>query len=140
MLLKEKSMERFSLAVMTLVLCFGFPNRASSSEDQPEREVQVGISAVYVPSGFGIDSEVYVVASGVFPNDCYRWNRAEVSHVGEFVHEVKSIARVNQGLCLMVVVAFSREVKLGKFAAGTHILRFLNGDGTYLEKSLSVEE
>jgi hypothetical protein len=55
------------------------------------------------------------------------------------MHEVKSIASVSQGMCLMVMIPFTKEVSLGKFESGKHTLRFLNGDGTFLEKSMSIE-
>ncbi|MCX7977564.1 MAG: hypothetical protein N2578_01030 [Bdellovibrionaceae bacterium] len=105
-----------------------------------EKEVAVGINDVYVPGGFDTSSEVYVVTNGIFPNGCYRWKRAEVNHVDSFTHEVRTIAGVSQGMCLMVLVPFTKEVRLGKFEAGRHTLRFLNGDGTYLEKTMVVED
>lgn len=106
----------------------------------PEKEVQIGVNDAYIPGGFDINSDVYVVTNGIFPNGCYKWKRAEVNHADPYMHEVKSVATVSQGMCLMVLVPFTKEVKLGKFAAGKHTLRFLNGDGTYLEKSMVVEE
>jgi hypothetical protein len=39
----------------------------------------------------------------------------------------------------MVLVPFTKEVKLGKLNSGKHTLKFLNGDGTYLEKTMAVE-
>jgi hypothetical protein len=39
----------------------------------------------------------------------------------------------------MVLVPFQKEVRLGKFEAGKHTLRFENGDGTYFEKTLVIE-
>lgn len=105
-----------------------------------EKEVQVGISDVFVPGGFDSNSDAFVVASGIFPNGCYRWKGANVNHVDRFTHEVKSSATVSQGMCLMVLVPFSKEIRLGKLDAGKHTLRFLNGDGTYLDKSLNIEE
>jgi hypothetical protein len=40
----------------------------------------------------------------------------------------------------MVLVPFNKEIKLGKFNAGKHTLKFVNGDGTYLEKTMVVEQ
>lgn len=103
-----------------------------------EREIVVGLNDVYVPSGFDTASDVYVVANGIFPNGCYRWKRADVTHRDAFTHEVRSVASVSQGMCIMVLVPFTKEVQLGRFQAGKHLLRFLNGDGTYIEKSLNI--
>lgn len=104
------------------------------------REVQVGINDAYIPGGFDSNSDVYVVASGLFPNGCYRWSRADVKNVSAFNHEVRAIASVTQGMCLMVLVPFNKEVRLGKFEVGTHTLHFVNGDGTYIEKTLQIEK
>jgi hypothetical protein len=120
--------------VFTIISSIGFAN------DIPqEKEVAVGISGVYVPGGFDSASDVYVVVNGVFPNGCYRWKRAQVDDKEQFVHEISSLASVSQGMCMMVLVPFQKEVRLGRMPAGQHTLRFVNGDGTYLEKTVSVE-
>ena len=109
------------------------------AQEQQFKDVQIGISDAYIPAGFDSDADAYVVTSGVFPNGCYRWKNAEVTHTGAFSHEIKSMASVSQGMCIMVLVPFTKEVRLGKLNTGKHTLRFLNGDGTYLEKSMQVE-
>ena len=40
----------------------------------------------------------------------------------------------------MVLVPFQNDVRLGKLAAGEHTLKFLSGDGTYLEKKITIEQ
>ena len=109
--------------------------------DQPSapKEVQIAINNVYIPGGFDSSSDVFVVVNGIFPNGCYKWSRADVINKETYTHEISSIAAVNPGMCIMVLVPFQKEVRLGKFSAGKHTLRFLNGDGTYLEKSMIVE-
>lgn len=104
-----------------------------------EREVDVGVSSLFVPPGFDSNSETYVVASGVFPNSCYRWSRATVNTNADGVIEVQPKAKVRSGMCMMVLVPFSTEVALGKLSTGEHIVRFLGGDGTYLEKKIVIE-
>ncbi|HEY8270864.1 MAG TPA: hypothetical protein VIG33_08240 [Pseudobdellovibrionaceae bacterium] len=130
-------MKNFKLLLLSSLLVIGVSTQASPAA--VEKEVQIGIGDVYVPGGFDSNSSAFVVANGYFPNSCYRWNRSEVKHIDTFTHEVKSIASVSQGMCLMVMVPFTKEVSLGKFESGKHTLRFLNGDGTYLEKSMSIE-
>ena len=125
-----------SLLAATIVF-FGLNAMADSAP--AEKEVSIGISGVYVPGGFDSASDVFVVVNGIFQNGCYKWKRADVNHTDAFSHEVKSIASVSQGMCLMVLIPFQKEVRLGRFAPGKHTLRFENGDGTYLEKSLTVE-
>ncbi len=97
------------------------------------------INGAYIPAGFDSTSDTYVVVNGVFQNGCYKWKRSEVADKDTFTHEVKSIASVSQGMCLMVLVPFQKEIRLGQMASGNHTIRFLNGDGTYLEKSMIVE-
>ena len=105
-----------------------------------EKEIIVGINDAYVPSGLDSNSDAFVVTTGIFPNGCYRWKRADVGHPDAFNHEVTTVASVSQGMCLMVLIPFTREIRIGKLQAGEHTLRFKNGDGTYLEKKLVVEQ
>lgn len=113
---------------------------ASAMELPSQKDVVVGINDVFIPGGFDSDSDVYVVVSGLFPNSCYRWKEAKVAHDRqEGVHAVQATASVSQGMCLMVLVPYSKEVQLGKLGAGEHKIRFLNGDGTYMERTLTLE-
>lgn len=121
------------MAVMTI-------SSVSFAEQVPqEKEVQIGLSGVYVPGGFDSASDVYVVVNGIFQSGCYRWKRAEVTHPQEFVHEIKSIAAVTPGMCIMVLMPFQKEVRLGRLNSGNHVLHFDNGDGTYIEKNIVIE-
>ena len=111
-----------------------------ANEQPVQKEVQIGLSGVFVPGGFDSNSDTYVVASGVFPNGCYRWSRSETVARDTFTHEINSKAIVTQGMCIMVLVPFQKDIRLGKLVAGKHTLRFMNGDGTYFEKSVQIEE
>lgn len=112
---------------------------AQAEQNPAPKEVVIGINDVYVPAGFDSEADSYVIVNGIFPNGCYRWKGAEVTHSDSFHHEIKSKAMVSQGLCLMVLVPFQKEVRLGQLNSGVHKLRFVNGDGTYMEKNLKVE-
>ncbi len=111
----------------------------AADKKSSEKEVQIGISGAFVPGGFDSSSDAYVVVSGVFQNGCYKWSRADVTNVDTYNHEIKSMASVTQGMCIMVLVPFQKDIRLGQLATGQHKLKFLNGDGTYLEKTLAVE-
>jgi hypothetical protein len=132
-------MKTLTKSLIALAAVVGMSS-AVLAETPAEKEVVVGINDAYVPGGFDSSSDVFVVANGLFPNGCYKWSRAEVSHKNSFTHEVKSVAKVSQGMCLMVLVPFTKEVRLGTFSVGTHSIRFVNGDGTYLEKTVTIEE
>lgn len=103
------------------------------------KDVVVGINDVFVPGGFDSQSDSYVVVSGIFPNGCYQWKGASVKNTSDLTHEITSVAKVSQGMCIQVLIPFSKDIRLGKLSTGTHSLRFMSGDGTYLEKSLVVE-
>lgn len=107
--------------------------------DVPSEENIVTISSVHIPQGFDSDSDVFVVASGVYPNGCYRWKEAKIENVSDYRHNITAVADVSQGMCIMVLVPFTKEIRLGKLSPGKHNLRFLAGDGTYFEKDLVVE-
>ena len=123
---------------MALIVLMADVTLAVSSSEAP-REVQIGLTGAYIPGGFDSNSEAYVIVNGVFQNGCYKWSRAETTNRDEFNHDIISKAIVTPGMCIMVLVPFQKEVRLGKLATGKHSLKFLNGDGTYMEKSLIVE-
>ncbi|MFM6927400.1 MAG: hypothetical protein ACKOX6_03005 [Bdellovibrio sp.] len=128
------------LFAVILAAVFGMGSVAMAGQAAPvEREVQIGINGVYVPGGFDSSSDVFVVVNGIFQNGCYKWKRADVDHKDNYNHVVKSVASVSEGMCIMVLIPFQKEVRLGKFSPGKHTLRFENGDGTYLEKTMNVE-
>ena len=112
---------------------------ASAMVSPATKDVAIGLNEVYVPGGFDSSSDAYVVANGIFPNGCYQWKGANVKHVDSYNHEVESYATVNQGMCIMVLVPFTKEIRIGKLSRGSHTLKFLNGDGTYLQKTMSIE-
>lgn len=132
-----KKIFMIALVVLTTTVSFAIGEKTQAKAE--DREVQVGISGAFIPGGFDSNSEAYVIVSGVFQNGCYRWSRAETTNRDEFNHEIVSMATVTPGMCIMVLVPFQKEVRLGKLATGKHSLKFLNGDGTYLEKSLNIE-
>lgn len=128
---------KFVSLLITAILSFS--GSAFAQNAPAEKEVQIGLNGVYVPGGFDSGSDVFVVVNGIFQNGCYKWKKAEVTHKTTHFHEIKSIASVSPGACLMVLIPFQMEVRLGQFDEGKHTLRFDNGDGTYFDKTLVVE-
>ncbi|MCE3011317.1 MAG: hypothetical protein LW875_11980 [Proteobacteria bacterium] len=122
-----------------VVMSMGFYAHAEDQGLPPSKDVEIMISDAFVPGGFDSESDAYIVASGIFPNGCYTWKQAMVTNRDSFNHDIKSVASVSQGMCLMVLVPFTKEIRLGKLDTGKHTIRFLNGDGTYLEKTMTVE-
>lgn len=124
-----------TLGLIALLLA---PNHSHANENQG-REVMIGISDAFIPSGFDSDSDSFVVVSGVFQNGCYRWSKADVTSTSPTTHEVKSYATVESGLCIMVLVPFTKEVHLGKLQPGNHNIRFILGEGNYFDKKMTIE-
>lgn len=142
--MKKASRTNPGLTIMASVLLMGaviFADFSVSAalDDQKSKEVVIGVSDAYVPSNFNKNSEVFVVANGVYPNGCYRWSRAEVKTVDERTHDIIAYAKVQQGMCLMVLVPYNKEINLGRLSPGEHKLRFLSGDGTFMEKTVKIE-
>jgi hypothetical protein len=128
------------IIVSMLAGLFMFPHaEAFEGEKRETREQVVSINDAYIPSGFDSSSDAFVVINGLFPNSCYRFRDAKVEQVDANLYEVRAYAQVTEGLCLMVLVPFSKEVQLGRLAPGVHSIRFVNGDGTHWEKRLTVE-
>lgn len=130
-------MKKGLFSILLIAAAMGFQSQAMA--DGTSKEVMIGINDAFIPGGFNSASDAFVVASGVFPNGCYSWSKAEVNTLPGNLHEVRSYATVRQGLCIMVLVPFNKEVRLGRMETGTHYIRFLNGDGTYLEKQMVIE-
>lgn len=127
------------LALSLLALTIYAMPLAQAEEPAPGKETLITIGDAYIPSSFDSNTEAFVVVTGLFPNSCYRFSEAKVEHIGENLHEVRAYAKVTEGLCLMVMVPYSKEVQIGKLAVGTHSIKFVNGDGTFWEKSLTIE-
>lgn len=126
-------------AGLIISLAFCASAQAMSATSGSSKEVLVAVSAAFVPDSLSVNDEAFVVASGLFPNSCYSWSRAEVRNISDFDHEIRSLAWVKQsGPCLMYMVQFNEEVKLGRLAAGVHRIRFLSHDDTSLEKTLVI--
>lgn len=126
--------------IASLVTLASIGSTSMAFADQlPTKEVGVTVNEVYVPGGFSSENDAFVVVSGLFPNSCYHWGRTEVSNPNGHLYEIRSFANVTQAMCLMVLVPYSKEVRLGRLPAGESTLRFINGDGTYMDKIVNVE-
>jgi hypothetical protein len=122
-------------AIATALVCFTAP---LAHADPVSHEQVVGVSDVYVPNGFDSNSDAFVVVSGLFPNSCYKIKEVQVKNVDAMTQELTATAEVTEGLCLTVIVPFHHEAQLGKLAMGTHKLRFMNGDKTFMEKDIVI--
>ncbi|MBC7740931.1 MAG: hypothetical protein H7061_01960 [Bdellovibrionaceae bacterium] len=127
-------------AVLTLAIGLQVQAAPTKVVSPTTKDVTVAINEVYIPGGFDSKADAYVVISGIFPNGCYKWKGATRTDVTKFEHEVTASGTVGQGMCLMVLVPFSKDVRLGQLDAGTHTLRFMSNDGTFIEKQLVVEQ
>jgi len=132
-------MKLINLAIAASLL-LGFANAQAVTPGNEEKEVQVSINDALVPATVNAGDEVKAVISGLFNNGCYRYSRSAVAHdASNDIHEVSTYAQVSQGMCIMVLVPFTREVELGSFTKGEHRVRFMNGDGTYMEKRVVAQ-
>jgi hypothetical protein len=111
----------------------------SAFADIITKEVVITVSDVFVPGKVSASEDAKVVVSGMFPNSCYSWSRAEVREKDQKDYNVRAMAMVSQTMCLMVLVPYTKEINLGHLPPGEHLLRFINGDDTWFEKKLVVE-
>lgn len=130
-------MKKMLMLIASAAMVLTLSNPAVAADG--DREVSVGLSGVFVPGGFDSSSDAYVVVSGIFQNGCYKWSRAEILSRDAYTHEISPKAIVTPGMCIMVLIPFQKEVRLGQLQPGKHSLKFLGGDGTYIEKTLVVE-
>lgn len=127
----------FQKIIITLVTVVSF--QVMAFEEPVSVKKVVPINDALVPKSSKASEEVKVIVTGLFSNGCYSYDRADVKSVEDQVHEVSVVANVSQGMCIMALVPFTKEVSLGVLSTGAHTVRFLNGDGTYMERSLFVE-
>ncbi len=152
-------MKRSTLATLTAILGFSFifaaPVFAASLNEEIKGFVkkldqspigqikeEYGTITGALPVGsFDKDADAVVVVSGDLSNSCHSYKEAKVDHRDTKTHEVRAIVTINQGsgACLQAIFHFMKEVNLGKLESGKHTLRFVSRDGTYFEKSLTVE-
>lgn len=125
--------------IFGLMMVFGLATVTATAEEMQTREVIIHMSDAFVPTEPNSSGESYVVINGMYPSSCYRWNRAIVEHKEDNMHVIRAVATVTQGMCLTVMVPFSKEVILGKLDSGKHTLRFVNGDETYFERTMTVK-
>lgn len=110
-----------------------------SANPKPIEKI-VSVTQVFMQEHFRAGENVYAVMSGLFPNGCYVYQRAEVDKdPRENRYSVKNIALVHQGMCISVLVPFNQQIKFGVLDPGTHHFRFHNGDGTYIDKNVIVQ-
>ncbi|MCB0421827.1 MAG: hypothetical protein KDD61_12580 [Bdellovibrionales bacterium] len=114
-------------------------NGLTAANPKPIEKI-VSVTQVFMPEHFGTGENVYAVMSGLFPNGCYVYQRAELQKdPRENRYDIRNIALVHQGMCIAVLVPFNQQVKFGVLDPGTHHFRFHNGDGTYIDKSVIVQ-
>ena len=131
---------KLATILTALFLFVGFSTANAMAPDQEEKEVQVSINDALIPTTVNAGDDVKAVISGLFNNGCYRYSRSSVDHdTANGIHEVSTFANVSQGMCIMVLVPFTREVELGTLSKGEHRVRFMNGDGTYMEKRVIAQ-
>jgi len=133
-------MKKLILITTALMLTNVFA--AQAGQEVEMKETVVALSGAFVPGGFDSKSDVYVVVSGIFPNTCYNWQGADiVQEAGAKQVDITAKAMVAQGVpCMRVLVPFQKEVNLGQFPKGDYVLRFSNGDGTFFNEPLQIED
>lgn len=125
--------------IVLSVLMTAFQVGAAPMKQVPIKQMIVGVTEAYFPSGFDTKSDPVVVVNGYFPSGCYSLHDVEVNHLQSKIHEVKVVANVQQTICTMALIPYQKEVSLGSLMKGKHKVRFLSGDGTFFEKTLVIE-
>ena len=128
-----------AIILATTLLLAAATSFANTDINDEARLKPVHVNSAFIPSSFSSDADAYVIVSGIFPNGCYSWGRADVQHDG-FTHEITTLARVTDGPCLKMLIPFTEKVNLGQLEIGDHTVRFVNGDGTFMDKPVTIEE
>lgn len=127
---------------MVAIILFGVNGLNQIAFAGGYKTVDIHVSDAIMPTGFDSNSDAYVTEIGMFPNLCYQWSHAVVSHLPENVTEIRSYAAVPADpsvKCAMMMKPYHQDVRLGKMSPGTHLIRFINSDGINLEEQLVIE-
>jgi len=110
-------MKKISILLITLISSVAMAN---FGEDLPT-QVDVKPNRVYIPKGFDSNDQVQVVVEGYFPNGCYRPGQA-VARVDQEANEifVSTKAYLYSGICIQVIVNYSKVVDIGLLKEGTY--------------------
>lgn len=123
--------------ILVCALLASFNYKASA--DVVRKEITLTLSGAFVPEFVDEDQDAKVVLTGMYPNSCYSWSRAEVTKVTPMDYSIQAKAMVvTSAKCLMYLTPFLEEVNLGRLPAGEHIIHFINGDETIFDKKLTV--
>ena len=129
-----------NLMISCLIFACASGVQSAGATENLTKEVTIAINDAFVPETVERGTDAKVVLTGIYPNSCYRWSRADVRAHANSTLEIKARAMVTVNtMCLMVLVPFSKEVNLGRLPAGEHTLRFTSGDDTYYERKLNVQ-
>jgi hypothetical protein len=129
-----------SKSIFLLATFLGFQSLHAGVFPQDQKEILFYVSDTIVPSKAKIKEEVKAVVSGLFPNSCYRYSRSKVERDEENnVVSISTYAIVSPGMCLTVIVPFTKEVKMGFFEPGEYKVKFLGPDDTFTEKRMIIE-
>ncbi len=83
--------------------------------------VDTVFSGSYIPIGFDSNDQIQFVAEGVFPNSCYRKGPVEVVIDEEAKRiNLSSQSYVYSGMCLQVLVNYSKVINVGVLSPGTY--------------------
>jgi hypothetical protein len=131
-------MSPFKIILAALSIAAFLPAKASAAS---RVEVLANIDKVALFKGSPDECHLTAVIRGVFPNGCYRWKEVRIDDASEYIHNVVGIATTaTELMCTQALVPFQEPVQLGVLSKGTHLFRFFNSDGAYLEKAVESSE
>ena len=111
---------------------------AGASAQYTEKEIGLGIIDAYIPAGLKTNQDAFLVVNGLFPNACYTFSSAEVIHIDDFTHQVKTLVKVRSGACARVMTPFNQQISLGDLKPGEHKIKMVSDDDTDFEKVMVI--
>lgn len=85
---------------------------AYAHERRLPKLVDVGVSEVFIPTGFDDNDNVEVILEGYFPNHCYQTAPARVEKLENNKIQITPQAYLYQGPCLQAIVRYKSSVGL----------------------------
>ena len=133
-------MQSFNLKVLFIAVLTVFcAATAVGEESYTEKEIGLGVIDAYIPASQRADRDAHIVVNGLFPNSCYSFSGADVTHIDDFTHKIRTVVKVRSGVCSRVLKPFTEQIPLGKLKRGEHKITLVADDDTYFEKILLID-
>ena len=137
-----KLVEIYLFSLFAAIVFFSVKSHAQRGLDGA-RVIPIVVVDATLPDVVHHQEEIIATVDGTLRNGCATpinalMSRPDNNKDGPI--EVRTFGIVPKNICTAVMQPFRRDVRLGKLPSGQYLLKFINPDGTTLERRLNVRD